>query len=472
MHVLGVPCSAMSRVVREAARVFWLLLCLWPVAAEADGGPVDPPAPPVESHESQLLLGADELCRKGEVLVSAYPLQMDRVMLLEAVGYFKQALTVSPVHLRAFLGLAQALAELKTSGKDGNDSEGAEYWILKAKALRPEDPTVLDAMAFVDWRLGRVAQAEGEAREAIHRDPQAARHFLRLGQVLGQSERLEDHREAVTILQHALALHPTLREEWHISIELSGIYRGLGERDAELRAGERAIELDPTAWRGWYNYTGTLLRLTRYDEAITAGQRALSLKDDDWTRSHLVEAYLHKGLTAPAADQLPRIHSAEALAHLSSVFRERHDPSQAVELARKAVALDPHDPYTQQQAGLSWEASGDRERAIEAFTAATRIQPTGRRDRQNIAIAYDRWARLVAFDQQRCAEAVPLYQKALETDPANMWPYDGLGACYEHLGRLSDARQAWRKLLDGSPSGEWAERVRRKLALTERPPGP
>jgi tetratricopeptide (TPR) repeat protein len=421
-------------------------------------------AAPAQGPTEPSRLGASEFAGRGQALLDRFPLQMDEALLLEAVGYFKKALRVDETDLAACLGLAEALARLGTLGEGTDDPDTARYWLARATSLRPDHPDVLQVTALVAWHRGRYAEAEAAAREAIRREPASGRLYFRLGQILGDNARHNDQEQAIATLQTALALEPTPRGQWRILIELSRIYNGLGRREEELAAERRAVELEPTAWWGWHNYVDTLLHFGRHDEAIAAAQRALTLRDYAWTRSHLVEAYLRKGMAAEAKAQLELIQAAEVLAYLASVFREAREAEQALALARKAVTLDPADPYHYQQLGLAWEALGESQRAIDAFTQATCLSPRGPRDRDNVSIAYYRWAGILAFDRQRYAEALPLYQRALSANPSNAWVYYGLGTCYHQLGRFSEARQAWKRFLEFQPSGEWADRVRQKLA--------
>jgi Tfp pilus assembly protein PilF len=88
---------------------------------------------------------------------------------------------------------------------------------------------------------------------------------------------------------------------------LQEVYFARGDGEAEGRAYERELELDPEgAWtRG--NYANFLLRHEEYDRAVEAAQAALKLMDYPAAHRTLAEAYSEKGAQALWESQDPGV---------------------------------------------------------------------------------------------------------------------------------------------------------------------
>ena len=89
----------------------------------------------------------------------------------------RQIISVQPENAAAINALGYTLADLTERYSE------AEQLILRAYALQPEDPSIIDSMGWISYRLGQLAEAEKYLREAwkAMRSAEIAAH---LGEVL------------------------------------------------------------------------------------------------------------------------------------------------------------------------------------------------------------------------------------------------------------------------------------------------
>ena len=112
--------------------------------------------------------------------------KMDRLDLLESD--LRHVIAVKPDHAHAYNALGYTLAD-----RTDRYSEALEL-IQKAVSLAPGDPFIIDSLGWVQYRLGKLNDAQRTLKEAYDRqaDPDSAAH---LGQVLwAQGDKEAAHR--------------------------------------------------------------------------------------------------------------------------------------------------------------------------------------------------------------------------------------------------------------------------------------
>jgi adenylate cyclase len=204
------------------------------------------------------------------------------------------------------------------------------------------------------------------------------------------------------------------------------------ERARATRLIERALELDPdypTAWamRAWLHFNeadvgGGLGDRTRFEEAQAAafrcGHRALDLDPG------YADAY---GILA--------------LTHLNA---REHD--KAIEMAEKAIALDPNS--AENLGGVATAVmtkSGRAERAIELALRAMRLCPFYRPGMlRALGMAYRASGRL--------EEAVTCYRESLKREAGFLSAHVNLASALGELGWQEEAREAAREVLLREPA--------------------
>ena len=222
--------------------------------------------------------------------------------------------------------------------------------------------------------------------------------------------------------------------------------------------------------------------LTAYDLFLRAIQQAVRS-----TRESLAEALR---LVQRALELDPGFAAAAALAgdcHMENVFRSyaidpQFERKEAVRLMRLALILDDHDPDTlATAASISALLVGDCEAEIEMADRAVALNPNSyhiwnRRgwvykiagQPEEAIRSFERAMRMSPVDPQlystftgmglafielrRFDEAIIAGKKALRQNPSYPGPYRCLTSAFAHLGRDAEAREAAARMLEIDPA--------------------
>jgi adenylate cyclase len=197
-----------------------------------------------------------------------------------------------------------------------------------------------------------------------------------------------------------------------------------------LRLTHRALELDPrfgfvAALAGRCHMLNVLLGYSndpQFDrkEAVRLARLALSLDDGD----------------------------PETLANAAQISSFMVGDSEGeIEMADRAVALNPNSFYAWHARGWVYGNAGLPEEAVPSFERAVRMSPVDPRLHLTfvgMAAAYNELGR---FD-----EALVAAKKAVRQAPSYSGAYRNLAAALAHLGRDAEAREAAARLLEVDPS--------------------
>jgi O-antigen ligase/Flp pilus assembly protein TadD len=131
-------------------------------------------------------------------------------------------------------------------------------------------------------------------------------------------------------------------------------------------------------------------------------------------------------------------------ARLATVLAAAGSPSGARTAYVEASAREPWQPLWQRDIGLQWLALGDARRAIDALTAATRLDP-------HDAVSFDLLARL-ALNSGDDANAARYGDRAIELYPARVSFYDVPVIAHQRLGEWDQAERVIRRGLATQPT--------------------
>lgn len=162
--------------------------------------PSDPAAQAqVAAAEAQILRDAGQAGQAYQLMQAAtkrFPanpdLLYDYALLAEKAGQveemeraLREVMRLAPDNHHAYNALGYSLAERNVR------LEEARALIVKALAMAPEDPFIMDSMGWVEYRMGNLEAAEAHLRRAygLRRDPEIAVH---LGEVLWQRGKRAD----------------------------------------------------------------------------------------------------------------------------------------------------------------------------------------------------------------------------------------------------------------------------------------
>jgi adenylate cyclase len=197
-----------------------------------------------------------------------------------------------------------------------------------------------------------------------------------------------------------------------------------------LQFARRALELDPrfafaAALAGACHMRNVILGYSvdpQFDreEAIRLLRLALSIDDDD--------------------------PDAVALAAMTSAYMVG-DCESEIELADRAVALNPNSFVAWSCRGQVYRIAGLPDEAIRSFERAIRMSPVDPRLHLMFAGMGQALIELRRFD-----EAVAAGKKALRQNSPFTGAYRCLASTFAHLGRDAEAREAAARLLEGDPA--------------------
>jgi adenylate cyclase len=123
------------------------------------------------------------------------------------------------------------------------------------------------------------------------------------------------------------------------------------------------------------------------------------------------------------------------------------DCESSVELADRAVALNPNSFHVQNCRGQVYRVAGLPEEAVQSFERAMRVSPVDPylvHSLNGIGCAF--------IELRRFDEAIATGKKALRLNPSHSVAYRNLASAFAHLGRDAEAREAAARVLEIDPA--------------------
>jgi adenylate cyclase len=132
------------------------------------------------------------------------------------------------------------------------------------------------------------------------------------------------------------------------------------------------------------------------------------------------------------------------------------DCEDAIEMADRAVALNPNSYSTWVNRGRVYRVAGLPEEAIRSFERAIRMSPVDLR----LHLKFNGMAHAL-IELRRFDEAIVAGRRAQRQNPSFSPAYRCLASAFAHLGRDAEAREAAARVLEGDPTftiSSWIER--------------
>jgi serine/threonine-protein kinase len=351
-------------------------------------------------------------------------------------------------HLRELRGRINAAEEpvltvllLARASSDIGDLAGAEEVLYQALARRPDEVALLDALAKVLERQGRLAEAIGCYRAARARHPGLG---FSLGRALDEAGQ---YQEAEAIFRDLIRQYPTNPEMLsYLGVTLShqgkdvdaevaerkaialkpdfvAAYNNLGnalygqKKSAEAEATYRkGIELNPNVAECYVNLGSLLFEQGKYAEMEAACRKALVLKP------HHAGAHLGLGIALSAQGKHAEVETAY----------------------RNAIQLKLDYAVVYINLGNTLSRQGKYVEAEAAFRKAIALNP-------DLDLAYYNLG-LALFRQRRSAEAEAAYFKSITLNPKFADAYYDLGIALSFQGKYLAAEAANRKAIELKPN--------------------
>ena len=376
------------------------------------------------------LLARDEVplaAEPGSEIVSQPP-------SLEALRAATQA---KPADAQVWRNLAMWLLESKG---DLSESESA---VRKVLELAPADAGGWILLLAILQERGQQTAAEAALVKALERCP--AEPWLLSQQAWARYGQGED-REAIALLERAVAGKPQLAEAWGM---LGRILRQQGGDPGRAEdCLRRAISEDPELLPAWKDLFMLLHSVGRVEDTVELAAQEIGRRPDGYAPHCARGIALHQlpGRSDEAEQDLTRAtelkpNGITAWGHLGDLLRDKGRHAEAEAAYRRIVELEPRHSQGWSALGsilLDQDRPGEAERAWEQ---ATMIHAEDAAAWNNLAVARLR--------QEKLDAAEDAFRRALEHDPSFAPAWANLGAVLaENEVRRGEAIDAFLRAID------------------------
>jgi Flp pilus assembly protein TadD/predicted Ser/Thr protein kinase len=281
------------------------------------------------------------------------------------------------VSLDNYLSAAHiALGRVKT---ESGDTAGAEKELRTAADLDPKNGKPHALLGRLYDKMGKPEDAQRELNLALKLDDKDWQTYMQLGL---NAYKTGDYKDAASHWEKALSLEP---DSVPALRNLGAVYHLLGRDDDAASALQHTLEIHPTA--DAYNNLGYIrFYQGRYQDAVPAFEKTVALganSFDNW--ASLADAYRWTPGNADKAKQAydtairlvreeiaKNPNQADLHADLALYLAENGDKTRALTELQAAEQAHSKDPSVLYNIAVTYELSGDRDKALEGLLAAVK----------------------------------------------------------------------------------------------------
>ena len=325
--------------------------------------------------------------------------------MTEAVNLYQQALAFDPGYAAAHAGVCDANVELYEISSSPDYIEQAEAACSAALTSNPRLHMVFSALGDLYSRTGRIAEAENAYRKALAINPQDAQAMGGLADVYRQSQRFTQAEE---LLATAIGTQPG---NWRAINRLGSFLFMMGRYSEAADAYRQVLFLDPENFQARSNLGGALTMAGEFEMGKQVLEESLAIQPSRRTYSSLGVIYYYLGDFEKSAATLRQavaltpedpvnwlnladsLHFAGRADESAEAFRSARDLSMrmlgvnssdseamvtfawsrrmlgdnqaALAAVKRALEIDPNDPYGYYYDALISHQIGDEEAALE-----------------------------------------------------------------------------------------------------------
>lgn len=285
-------------------------------------------------------------------LVTLGRLAMDDFTLASvnaAIGHFEEALALQSDHVKALIGLADAIGMQRSLGamRTKHDTEDiTEAYIERARRIAPDSSMVVRAVGDLHIRNGRPEDAIAAYRRATELNRSDATAWRHLGRTLLRQSRPE---EAIEPLKTAVRLDPFFETA---AVWLADAYWAVGRAEEALFRLRKSIRERPEFPQSYDRMATYLTQVGESGEAMRYILRMRELDPDSGSRWFRVcEFWLQLGDVDAAercANELAAEHELPLLGRYlrQAIHRVRGEWQAQRAVLEEVVALGNPDPLT------------------------------------------------------------------------------------------------------------------------------
>ena len=329
--------------------------------------------------------------------------------VIEALGYFDEALAIDDQYPAALAGRCRANVYLYRLNPDGEAIASADAACAHAISVAPRLPVVLNSTADLYRRIGRQEEAENLFQQALNINAQDANALRGLAQIRRREQRYD---EAESLMQEAIDLQPG---NWGAINGLGNMYFGLGRYADAVAEYRKVVYLYPQNYVTLGNLASASMMLGDFDEAKNALQETMAIEENATFQSNLGIAHYylgdfgasvaaHRRAVELAPDSAGNwIGLADAL-HFSGNETAAHEAyAKTNELARERLGVSPEDSESLMYLAWSAAMTGDIDAAGIHATRVIDLDPA-----DPYSHYFDALVKLKAGDPEAAIDALEL----------------------------------------------------------------
>jgi len=368
-----------------------------PLRTRADGS----------SRDASSRTGYDQYEKAQELLLRSYKASN----VAEAVKGFQAVVASDPSFALAHARLGTAYFIEYGNSHDPKLLEMARESTNRAMNLDPNLAPPYITLSRIAAMQGQTPLAMSQAKKALDLDPRSAEAYGALADAYAAQG---NDQRAIDAYQKAIDLAP---DDWRWPVRLGSLEFGLSKLDdaiahfqrgvalaqdnavayydlgiVRMQAGqmaearkdlEQAIGIEPTA-SAYSALATTLLLDHQFDQAEQTYRKSIDLDASDYaawgnlalayrwsgTNREKAEAAYRKAVELAEAVRKKKPEDPELLVALADYYASLNDGGAARPLLRQALALAPEDLSVAYEAGVTYEAMGERAQAIPLITHA------------------------------------------------------------------------------------------------------
>ncbi|MEM7580131.1 MAG: tetratricopeptide repeat protein [Mastigocoleus sp.] len=257
------------------------------------------------------------------------------IFLTPALGNFSQAKLAAQISPNTDLEAA-SFYQQGVMRYNRQDLQGAEALFRKAIQRDPNFASARNYLGNILLQTNRLEEATQEYSEAIRLNPNSAEAYYNLGLALQKQEQIE---AAITAYRQALVVAPTMSAGYY-NLGLA-LYQQ-GNLDEAISSYRQAINFDSDNINARLNLGIALQKQGKFDDAIAVYQQTIKLDQDN-----------------------PRTYN-----NLGSLLLLQGRTQEAIEIYKQGIRAIPENPQGYYNLGLTWYNQGDTKKAKIAFRRA------------------------------------------------------------------------------------------------------
>lgn len=334
----------------------------------------------------------------------------------EALNYFKKVQSLAPAEISTLRNLTNLSLHLSNWAE-------AELWADRLMTANPKDSETFLLASSIATKLNKKEQAIAYVKQALKINPSNSTAIIKLYELSGQID-TTNVAEAINAARIIAASNPS---DWHVHLQLGGLYQALKEYEPALQHFENAKRLNPNSIEILSALGNLLLVRQEFTSALQEFNQAAALQKS----------------TTPYQEQLMICHAMLADQNFASgrynqsLFHYQQmlaiAPLKTPEIVQKLVSfgkqLEQKDPRL----------------AVETYKLILPHLSEGMVHSAELVNIYQKLG--AAEENTRSYQnAIHFFEKAYAVDPKSISTLKHLADCYTSTGDAQKANETWQAL--------------------------